>query len=220
MMLKDPTIRGMMPAGVRPPISPGAYANGFGANGIPPSVAKPKGQDVYGTFAPGKGNDNTGDLRATGLHSRFPYLLFSVAGDLGSADLALQLEATDGSATREVAPWMSPTSAWKEAAASIPSATFNLLARDESHDHWFAFTPPVEMGRLSYWTHWLLAISPGLLLASWLATAFALLFFWFLRASNLYPETGVTSTFIVESRMSDPSTTPASDHADTSAVTE
>ena len=219
MMLNDPTIREMLPAGVRPAISPGAYANGFSVNGIPPSVAKPKGRGAYGTFAPVKGNDNTGDLRAIGLHSRFPYLLFSVAGDLGSADLGLELEAADGSATREVAPWMSPMSAWKEAAVSIPSANFNLRAWDESHDHWFAFTPPVELGRLSYWTHRLLNISPGLLLASWLAAAFAILLFWFLRASNVYPEPGVIPTIRPESRMSDPSTTPTSDHADASAVT-
>ena len=152
MMLNDPTIREMLPAGVRQPISPGAYDNGFMVNGMPGTVPRLNGRGAYGTFS-SKGNDNTADMSAMGLHSRYPYLLFSVAGDLGSADLGLELEAADGSATREVVPWMSPLSAWKEAGASIPAADFNLRARDASHDHWFAFTAPVELGRLSYWTH-------------------------------------------------------------------
>ena len=219
MFLDDPTIREMLPAGVRKPLSTGAYVNGFSVNGIPPSVAKPKGRGAYGTFAPVKGNDNTAAMNAAGLYSQFPYLLFSVAGDLGSADIGLELEAADGSAKREVVPWASPMPGWREAAASLPSPSFNLLARDDSHDHWFAFTPPVELGRLSYWTHWLLNTSPALVLASWLAAAFAILFLWFLRAGNFHAEPRATSTVRTDARMSDLTTT-STRHADASPVAE
>lgn len=187
MMLDDPAMRDMLPAGIRPPLSLGAYGGGFSVNGLPGSTAPPVGRGAYGSYAPKAGNDNTADMSSGGLHSRFPYLLFSVAGGLGSAGLSLELQPADGTPPRKIEPWTPANESWKEAGVATPAGDFSLHARDDSHSQWFAFTSPVEVGRLSYWSHRLLNASPAFLLLSLLATAFTALFFlllWLLAADD------------------------------------
>jgi hypothetical protein len=181
MMLDDNTIREMLPAGVRVPIFLGGYRGGFSANGIPASVPKPQGPGPYGSYAPGTGNANTADMTADGLHSRFPYLLFSVSGALGLQDVGLDVVAADGSSLRTAEPLITANESWKEALVGTPPNDFSLHAHDESRERWFAFLPPVELGRLSYWTHLVLDASPLLILLSLLATGFTLLFWCLFR---------------------------------------
>jgi hypothetical protein len=181
MMLDNKTIREMLPAGARAPIPLGAFDGGFNANAIPGTVAKPQGPAAYGSFALWQGNDNTAQMSAKGLRSRYPYLLFSVAGDLGREGTALELTTADGTSLRTLAPRWPANESWKEIIVATPTGDFGVQARDESHEHWFAFTPPLEVGRLSAWTHRLLAVSLPLVLICLLVTAFALLFACLMR---------------------------------------
>jgi len=181
MMLDDKTIRQMLPAGTRTPIPLGASDGGFNPNGLPDSFPRAQGRGVYGSYEFGRGNDNTARKSANGLHSRFPYLLFYVAGDMGQEGITLALQAADGTAPRLIGSGSAASASWREVVVATPANDFSVQARDESHAHWFAFTPPLELGRLSAWTHRLLEISP-LLLLIWLLTAgFALLFSCMLR---------------------------------------
>lgn len=178
MMLNDRTLRDILPASTRPQLALGAYAGGFSVNGMPANVPKPQGRGAYGTFAPKYGSDNTASMTATGLHSRFPYLQFAVAGYLGAEGLELGIESVDGTRSRSVVPSVPAGEGWSTATVGIPSPDFILRARDENPALWFAFTAPTEVGRLSMWTGRLLDASPALLFASLLALYFIIQQFW------------------------------------------
>jgi hypothetical protein len=187
-MLGEPAVRNMLPAGVRQPLSLGAYGNGFSVNGLPPSFTRPKGPGAYGSYGP-TGNANTARMSSVVLHSRFSFLQFSVAGDLGSEEIDLQLQASDGSLT-PLLPSSSPANAWKQVTAAAPAGGFSLRAEDASSKRWLAFTPPVEMGRLSGWTHRLLDAAPVLLGLTLLVTIFAAILSLLLRLNA--PQQGGT----------------------------
>src|SRR5512146_1053958 len=188
MMLNDRTVRDILPASARPQLSIGPYADGFSVNAMPGAVPRPQSRvGAYGTFGPRNGNDNTADLTVTGLHSRFPYLRFAIAGYLGAEGLDLSVESTDGARSRHVVPATPAGENWVTVTLATPSPDFTLRARDSSHASWFAFAPPTEVGRLSAWTESLLGFSPALLFATVLALYFIIQRFWLrkLHAADL-----------------------------------
>jgi hypothetical protein len=178
MMLDDKTVRDILPASTRQALPIGAYFGGFSVNGMPAGVPRSQGKGAYGSYAPKTGNDNIADMTAAGLHSRFPYLQFAIAGYLGLDGLDLNLESGDGTTSHRVAPAIAAKESWAIAAVRVPSSDFRLHARDNSRTAWFAFAEPTEIGRLSLWTEWLLAISPALLFATLLAVYFLVQLFW------------------------------------------
>jgi hypothetical protein len=85
--------------------------------------------------------------------SRFAYLKFEVAGDLGrqGAAVSLQLlDATTGSLLADVRPSRPAGDAWRSAYVRTPERPFIIAATDASAEHWLAFSPPVEMGAFSF----------------------------------------------------------------------
>jgi len=188
MMLNDKTIRDILPASARPQMSIGAYANGFSVNGMPASVPRPEGKGMYGSFAPNTGNSNTAEIATAELHSRFPYLRFAVAGYPGAEGLDLSLVSGDGVNTRRAVPGVPPGNDLATVTVATPAPEFTLWARDDSHELWFAFGAPTEVGRLSMWTESLLGASPALLFGSVLALYFVLQRLWLRRLNAVDAE--------------------------------
>jgi hypothetical protein len=82
------------------------------------------------------------------------WLKFETAGDLraNSGDVRLVLrDASTGEVLAEVAPSRRPGNGWRAAYVRAPRVQFVIEATDASASEWFAFSPPVEMGRFSYW---------------------------------------------------------------------
>lgn len=182
MMLSDKTIRDILPASARPQLAVGAFSGGFSINGMPAAVPRPQGRlGAYGSYAPGTGNENTADMTSIGMHSRFPYLRFAVAGFAGTKDLAMSVDSDDGTTSHPVAPKVSAGETWATVTVATPSTNFVVHARDNDRAAWFAFAAPVEIGRLSLWTEWLLQASQMLLFAVILALYFLVQLFWLRR---------------------------------------
>jgi hypothetical protein len=162
-MLKDPTVLAMMPLGVRLPLAAGAYSPGFGAAAIPATLERPYNTQVFGSNWPSEGAAYTAETRSDFVHSDFPYLVFSVAGDLGAPDLHLTLQDTQGHNVSAISPLVQPGDTWSQVTVTTPADEFRIMAIDHSHEAWFAFTPPIEIGRLSRMIHLLLGLSPLLM---------------------------------------------------------
>src|SRR5262249_18724791 len=92
MMLDDKTIRGILPASIRPPMTIGPYVGGFTVNGLPAELKRSPGKGAYGSFSPDTGNENLADMSSPVLHSRFHYLRFLVAGFPAGDGMSLSLD--------------------------------------------------------------------------------------------------------------------------------
>jgi hypothetical protein len=181
MMLADPTIRDILPAGARPPLVASSFA-GLTANGFAPGTAPPPVKSAYGTFDPRTGKAATVKSIGPPVRTRFPWLRFSVAGDFG-ADAGLAFAT--GDRTIAVAAPAPAAGAWRTLNVAPPAGDFRVVAFDDSRERWFAFTPLVEVGRLSAWTQRLLDGSPYLLLACLSAVYFLAQYRWFQRREPL-----------------------------------
>jgi hypothetical protein len=181
MMLADPTIRDILPAGARPPLVASSFA-GLTANGFAPGTAPPPVKSAYGTFDPRTGKAATVKSIGPPVRTRFPWLRFSVAGDFG-ADAGLAFATGDH--TIAVAAPAPAAGAWRTLNVAPPAGDFRVVAFDDSRERWFAFTPLVEVGRLSAWTQRLLDGSPYLLLACLSAVYFLAQYRWFQRREPL-----------------------------------
>jgi hypothetical protein len=111
----------------------------------------------------------------------FRWLKFETAGDTGHAPHEVRLTiraAASGRVLDEVRPGKRAGDTWRAAYVRTPRETFVVVAEDASSAAWLAFSPPVEMGGLSYlaWQctkHGLLilyvtsALTAGLALLAW-----------------------------------------------------
>jgi hypothetical protein len=185
-MLDDKTIRDILPAGERLPLSLGQYTGTFLLNGMPSAMPRTGDKLVLGSFAPLEGDAYQADMTTPALHSRFRYLLFPVAGYLGKDGLTLSLDSVDG-ARHAVVPASVPGPAWGTVTVTTPGPDFVIRAHDSSSEQWFAFAAPVEIGVLSYWMRQLLDTSPALLCASLLAVYFLIQFRWLRRVFGSGP---------------------------------
>jgi len=155
MMLSDRAIRAMLPIGVRPGI--GAAGNTtFMAEGFYPATAGDHLSHVVGSYSPQSGDANQGELWSEYRSSTFPYLAIDVAGYLGSPGLSLSLTTANTGDETAVTPAAAPREAWNLLFTVTPREAFRIHAIDNSASSWFAFSEPVESGRLSLWVHWLL----------------------------------------------------------------
>lgn len=171
--LEFPSIRAIMGVPVRPPLSivPASRATkpGWISNHAirsdpdhpPRRGLSPATPPLDYTYTWGSHADTAPGGTATGVWQSAPlqsplgaWLKFEVAGDLGHPaghQLSLTLEdALTGTRLAEVRPARLPGDTWRSAYVRAPAEPFIIVARDESTSHWFAFSPPVEMGRLSY----------------------------------------------------------------------
>lgn len=177
MMLRDPTVRNFLPSSVRPAM-PLSGNDVFVANGYFPTTSGNVDRPTFGSYSPTSGDRAIGHLSTT-LRTRFSYLDFSLAGYPDDPGMTLSLVSTYPQREQPIRPLQSPKESWSQVVVPVPAAEFALEASDRNTSSWFAFTAPVEIGRLSLWVMRLLdhAILIAILFA--IAFALALLYFWF-----------------------------------------
>lgn len=147
MMLGDPTIRAMLPASVRHGVTL-PHDNGFVVDGFYPTTSGDHFSTAIGSYTPIAGNKNTTQFSAP-LSSQFPYVAVDIAGYLGLPGLTLSLHNPALTAPVEIHPSELARETWRRQWVAVPGPTFELQASDQRPDFWFAFTEPVEIGRLS-----------------------------------------------------------------------
>lgn len=142
--------------------------------GLSPGTAPLDAQLSWGSFGD-KGLAGQGIWRSAPLTTTFPWLRFETAGDVGppynhAVSLALH-DAATGEPLAEIVPSRRPRDSWRSAYVRAPARPFVVVARDASVGGWVAFSPPVEMGGLSYW--------------AWQATKHGLTLLYFAAAATL-----------------------------------
>jgi hypothetical protein len=167
--IEIPALRALMPASVRPPLAlePQITAGGFWRldtrtpegqaagpreeKGISPGTPPLTNAVVWGSY--GRDGDPAGAAWSSRpLRRTIPgWLRFEIAGDLGRPGTALEIrDAQTGAVIETVRPERTPGEGWHAADVRAPAAAFVVAARVTAPGRWFAFAPPVEMGRLSY----------------------------------------------------------------------
>jgi len=175
-MLENPAVRDILPPSVRPPISLQSNAS-FVANGYFPTTP---GTDwpVLGSYSPINGNQVVGQFRET-LKTRFPYLNFDIAGYPNHPSMKLSLVSTDPPREEAALLPRDPRESWFRVALPTPAAEFALEADDSDPTSWFAFSEPVEVGRLSFWVPNLLSRVTLIFVTYDFVLALLSLYFWF-----------------------------------------
>ncbi|MBL9213602.1 MAG: hypothetical protein JNL92_24265 [Opitutaceae bacterium] len=168
--LARPSLRQLMAAPLRAPL-PLVAATGNNAGflendarlddsetpprrGLSPATAPLDALLTWGSFGP-DGLAGQGVWQSQPLTSRFPWLKFETAGDVGppynhAVSLALH-DAATGVKVAEVFPTRRPHDTWRAAYVRTPEKPFVVVATDRSAGGWVAFSGPVEMGGASYW---------------------------------------------------------------------
>ena len=141
----------------------------------------PKFEFCLGSYST-NGAAATGTFESAPMTSSLPYLEIPVAGNLGEPGLTLQLVELDSGKTFDVKPAHEPGGQWINVDVKAPAGKFKLVARDESSSGWFAFRPPREMGRLSFWAQRIVGTARVFFVAGFLSLALALFFHFFPRA--------------------------------------
>jgi hypothetical protein len=150
--LDNPWVRPLLPACVRAPLKVvPETVTGFVTNGAARVKPRIPGEVSWSSYTANHGATNKGRLESMPVSSkRFPFLEFSVAGDLGKPGLSLTLiEQRSGRAT-SVRLRGAPGDAWQTCQVRAPQGEFRIIAVDESSSGWFAFQAPREVGWLSW----------------------------------------------------------------------
>ncbi|MEO7274564.1 MAG: hypothetical protein ABIX28_17260 [Vicinamibacterales bacterium] len=142
--LRDPAIRRLMPASLRPPMrvaaKPGTtptFARSTVATEIVP------GWDSYATGGAGaRGRFESDTLRCADFHR----LRFEITGWPGSSGLRLMLKEAASGRETEVEPPMGSGTGWRSVHVACPAGPFIIVAEDTSTTSSFGFRPPTEIG--------------------------------------------------------------------------
>lgn len=163
--LAHPSLRALMPVGVRAPLpfaaaaeaSPRFHANlvaqrdlaGGPQHGLSPATPPLGAHATWGSFA---ANGTTGLWISKPLESPLGgWLKLETAGHLGETGTALELhDAQTGRALATLRPSRVPGDSWRAAYVRAPTRPFVIVARDSDSARWFAFSAPVEMSAWSY----------------------------------------------------------------------
>jgi hypothetical protein len=158
--LDDPTIRAILPPGIRPGIlsrshlSPQALAHdGLILTGVPygitPPAPAPYGGFFFGTFGK-EGNGNLARFVSPQIRAQGTFIRALVAGYPGRPGLAFYLEDVETGRRVNLVPQQISGNVWQVVQRRIPGSIFRIVAEDaaQGEDGWFAFTDPVEIGRL------------------------------------------------------------------------
>jgi hypothetical protein len=152
--LRNPVVRGILPACVREPLRLVAKDDGTltRTNEAVFRAHLPAGTSWVSQ--PGT-NGVAGDGRWESLPagpSALPYLEFPVSGDFADAGVSLELvDLATGKATR-IKPEPAATGPWPLARVKAPAGKFKVVAENRSATAGFAFKEPRELGRFSFWT--------------------------------------------------------------------
>lgn len=154
--LSHPEIRAILPASVRPPLPVSgstAPAGAFVAN----NDSLPKRPSLF-KYARVWSSPLAGASQGTWESSPFTpafdgYLRIDMAGYPGTPGLGLLVrDASTGAPLAEVRPTRQPRESWRSAYVRVPRRPLVLTAANHNSPCWFAFSEPVEMSMLSYWT--------------------------------------------------------------------
>jgi hypothetical protein len=149
-LLDGPGVRALLPLSIRAPVklAPAAESNGFVR-----TEADPAGAVARPTWIARRGPARfVSEPLALG---RLPLLHLEIAGSVGLSGAVLRLQSPDGSESAAPAPRFGD--AWQAMDLPVPSGSPVRLVVDlPPGEHWLAFTDPVELGRASWLTHWLL----------------------------------------------------------------
>jgi len=111
--------------------------------------------------------------RATGRFESAPMacgpggrLRFQVSGYLGWPHQYLAVKDLMTGRDRAVQPSQLAQEAWQDVVVSCPPGPFEIVAIDDAPDSWFGFREPIEIGRTSDVTDWLIAQSRGMLIVA------------------------------------------------------
>ena len=152
-LLDDPAVRAGLPANVRMPLALTPAANevtAFVPFGAFPSVPRRADLPGFGSFAEA-GNPTVGMFHSSPLHTEFPYVLIDLAGYLPDTGLSLALDCVPAAPCTPTAvhPADFARESWRGIYARVPQPQFLIAAGDTTTTLWFAFSAPVEVGRLS-----------------------------------------------------------------------
>lgn len=153
-LLDDPALRTGLPPNLRAPLALGPASteagDAFVPHGVFPTTPNRDTLPDLGSFTE-KGNPNTGVYLSQPLHSTFPFVFIGVAGYLSSPNLSLRLSCVAESDCRtvEVRPSTLARESWQDVLVPVRETDFRLRAEDDSPNLWFAFSAPIEAGRLS-----------------------------------------------------------------------
>jgi len=154
-VMAPPEIRGIMPASVRPPIplEPGGKSAGFHLGGTSPETPPLALRRVWGSFASAAGGAAAEWKSSIIPASPFAYWKIEVSGSLGSPGTSLDVVSEEsGKVLSGAFPTRIAGNSWRAAYARAPREPARLVAHADSPSTWFAFSAPVEMSGLSYWS--------------------------------------------------------------------
>ena len=89
-------------------------------------------------------------------------LQFEVAGYFSSRHQYLAVKDLQSGREQDVKPAALTEEGWTRALVSCPAGPYAIMAVDATSDFWLSFREPVEVGRASPMTEWLIASSPTL----------------------------------------------------------
>jgi hypothetical protein len=168
-LLQDPDIRRILPGSVREPfrVQPRAVSNdAFVPDGSPVRSPDPW-TTMWGSYGSrGRGDEGRFDSELLQKCAVGGRLQFQVSGYLGGPNQYLAVSEMNSGRERPVIPSRVPREIWLRASVPCPTGPFSIVAIDADPDSWFAFRAPVEVGRGSLLSEWLISKARALLFAS------------------------------------------------------
>lgn len=144
--LSPVSIQSVMPPSVRRPVAIVDRATGM-PRAVPEPLLATTSEIAASTWKlPGAFHWRSAVQSAGAL----PVLRFRVAGHLGGPGRALRLVVKSTAGEAEVTPDSAPGGQWKTVNVFRPAGAWWVEATDEDPHAWFAFTQPIEVGRLTW----------------------------------------------------------------------
>ena len=162
-LLRDPALRAILPANVRAPVPlvavPGASAGEVWVpGGVAPGTRLPPPDfvPVWGSFGDAQESAQGEARLRLAAPVTMAYLRFHFAGGIGESGLTFALRDVASQRTTPFAPYRAPFDRWRADHLPAPGRGIEVVAVDASSSAWFAFSAPVEVSAVSYWTGFLL----------------------------------------------------------------
>jgi len=152
MILRNPTIRSILPVSIRPTIAakPATeMAQGFERDAVSPA-AKPRGFNIWGSYQASESEDEA-FWRSTTIDSSLPMVRMKVAGYYGHGKNELRfIGVEDPGSIRYPMLDSSPGNQFKTVSSFVPDGSYVLEAVDINPSGWMAFSDVREMGLFSW----------------------------------------------------------------------
>lgn len=184
--ITHPGLRALLPAVVRLPLPVQASTREsvfvrVEELATPPASGGPSplGRPFWSTYGRDPGAGPAAWESTTFTTSISGYLQFRVAGSGDAESIGLEIrDGRTGRAITAVELGEPVGDRWRTAYVRLPAGSYFLEAHDRDPQRWLAFTQPVEVGRLSYWTPRLLRQGPFVAMGGATLAFLALAFGW------------------------------------------